>query len=85
MLASREKEFLDYKGLTGVEKAAIIMDCLGKKAATKLLEGLTQEEMEPIFAVVDRLPSYSLSLKIKVLEAFYEQVNQRGENDGQYI
>jgi len=65
--AVRRRE-LRYEGLTGREKAAVLLMALGAEAASQITQAMRQDELEQISLEIARLESVPAEVAQKVLE-----------------
>ena len=63
-------------GLTGVQKAALLVTLIGEEAATKLLACLEEEEVRRIAAEIARIKMVDPSEHEPILEEFTRMVNE---------
>ncbi len=62
----------DYNEYPNKMKAAVLLACLGPKAASRVLSALTEEEVERITLDISSLGHIDPDLRVKVLDEFYE-------------
>ena len=61
---------MDYSHLTGPVKAAILIRSLGKKAAERMLNSLTDDERQVVYRQFDQLGTVSAEITEHVAKEF---------------
>ncbi|MGE0744954.1 MAG: flagellar motor switch protein FliG [Rhodospirillales bacterium] len=74
----------DYRGLTGPEKAAILMLALGEDQAVKLFSLMDEEEIKDISQSMAALGRIDSALVERLLVEFVDQVSATGPLHGSY-
>jgi flagellar motor switch protein FliG len=74
----------DYRGLTGPEKAAILMLALGEDQAVKLFSLMDEEEIKDISQSMAALGRIDSNLVERLLVEFVDQVSATGPLHGSY-
>lgn len=69
-------EAVEYEALRGFEKAAILLNYLGKDAMRVLLKGLDDGDIRKLLNVMQKYRVVPVNVTKKVLEEFYELVSE---------
>jgi flagellar motor switch protein FliG len=72
----------DYRGITGPEKAAILLMSLGEDQAAKIFALLDDEEIKEVSQVMAGLGTVSSNIVERLFVEFAEQVSSTGSLDG---
>lgn len=72
----RKTENIDYRSLKGFEKAAILVNYLGKDAAKVFFKNMDETDLKKLIATMNRLRIVPIEVTKKVLEEFYELVSE---------
>ncbi len=62
--------------LTGLNKVAILLICLGEEAASKIFDELSDDEVRQVTRVMATIEHIPVTLKEKVFTSYYESQNQ---------
>lgn len=81
-MAIRVRE--DYRGLTGPEKAAILMLALGEEHASKLFSLMGDDEIKEISQTMANLGSVSSNIVERLFVEFAEQISSTGSLVGTF-
>lgn len=81
-MAMRVRE--DYRGLTGPEKAAILMLALGEEIASKLFSLMGDDEIKELSQTMANLGSVSSNLVERLFVEFAEQISSTGSLVGTF-
>jgi flagellar motor switch protein FliG len=81
-MAMRVRE--DYRGLTGPEKAAILMLSLGEEIASKLFSLMGDDEIKELSQTMANLGSVSSNLVERLFVEFAEQISSTGSLVGTF-
>jgi len=81
-MAMRVRE--DYRGLTGPEKAAILMLALGEEIASKLFALMGDDEIKELSQTMANLGSVSSNLVERLFVEFAEQISSTGSLVGTF-
>ncbi|QJE73491.1 flagellar motor switch protein FliG [Aerophototrophica crusticola] len=81
-MAMRVRE--DYRGLTGPEKAAILMLALGEEIASKLFALMGDDEIKELSQTMANLGSVSSNLVERLFVEFAEQISSTGSLVGSF-
>ncbi len=81
-MAMRVRE--DYRGLTGPEKAAILMLALGEEIASKLFSLMGDDEIKELSQTMANLGSVSSNLVERLFVEFAEQISSTGSLVGSF-
>ncbi|WP_366657061.1 flagellar motor switch protein FliG [Fodinicurvata sp. EGI_FJ10296] len=74
----------DYRGLTGPEKAAILMLALGEEHASRLFVFMDEEEIKELSQTMANLGTISANLVERLCVEFAEQLSSTGSLVGSY-
>lgn len=74
----------DYRGLTGPEKAAILMLSLGEEHAARLFSYMDDEEIKELSQTMANLGTISATLVERLAVEFAEQISSTGSLVGTY-
>src|SRR3546814_8489474 len=74
----------DYRGLTGPEKAAILMLSLGEEHASRIFAIMDDEEIREISQTMANLGTVSANLVERLFVEFAEQISSTGSLVGTY-
>ena len=69
-------------GLSGIQRAAVLLMCLGEEAASRVFDQLTDEEIERIASSMTAIDHIPLSTKNSVLKRYIED---QQKSEGLYI
>lgn len=72
----KKTENIDYRTLKGFEKAAILVNYLGTDAAKAFFKNIDEADLKKLLATMNRLRIVPIEVTKKVLEEFYELVNE---------
>lgn len=72
----KKSENIDYRTLKGFEKAAILVNYLGKDAAKVFFKNMDEADLKKLLATMNRLRIVPIEVTKKVLEEFYELVSE---------
>lgn len=72
----KKTENIDYRTLKGFEKAAILVNYLGKDAAKAFFKNMDEADLKKLLATMNRLRIVPIEVTKKVLEEFYELVSE---------
>lgn len=81
-MAMRVRE--DYRGLTGPEKAAILMLALGEEIASKLFSLMGDDEIKELSQTMANLGSVSSNIVERLFVEFAEQISSTGSLVGTF-
>ena len=81
-MALRVRE--DYRGLSGPQKAAILLFSLGEEGAAKLFGHMDEEEIKEISQIMANLGSVSATVIERLFVDFAEQLASTGNVSGTY-
>ena len=62
--------------LTGLNKVAILLICLGEEAASKIFDELSDDEVRQVTRVMATIDHIPVTLKEKVFTSYYDSQNQ---------
>lgn len=74
----------DYRGLTGPEKAAVLMLSLGEEHAARLFVFMDEEEIKELSQTMANLGTISASLVERLCVEFAEQISSTGSLTGTF-
>ena len=69
-------ENLDYDGLRGIDKAAILVNYLGKEAISILFKKMDDADIRRLIHLMSKFKIVPVSITKRVLEEFYETVSE---------
>jgi flagellar motor switch protein FliG len=72
----KKTENLDHRTLKGFEKAAILVNYLGKDAAKVFFKNMDDADLKKLLSTMHRLRIVPIEVTKKVLEEFYELVSE---------
>ncbi|MCC6137127.1 MAG: flagellar motor switch protein FliG [Bdellovibrionaceae bacterium] len=72
----KKTDNIDYRTLKGFEKAAILVNYLGKDAAKVFFKNMDEADLKKLLATMNRLRIVPIEVTKKVLEEFYELVSE---------
>lgn len=72
----KKTDNIDYRTLKGFEKAAILVNYLGKEAAKVFFKNMDEADLKKLLATMNRLRIVPIEVTKKVLEEFYELVSE---------
>ncbi len=75
----KKLENLKFEDLKGFEKAAILLNYLGKDATTQMLQFLDDADIRKLLGIMNRLRVVPVDVTKKVLEEFYEMVSESND------
>lgn len=67
---------LKFEDLRGFEKAAILLNYLGKDATAQMLQFLDDADIRKLLGIMNRLRVVPVDITKKVLEEFYEMISE---------
>ena len=70
---------LRFEELKGFEKAAILLNYLGKDATTQMLQFLDDADIRKLLGIMNRMRVVPVDITKKVLEEFYEMISESNE------
>ncbi len=79
MIRLHKIDHVEYQSLRGFEKAAILMNFLGPGAAKRLLKHMEDGDIRKLLAVMQKYRIVPIDITKKVLEEFYEMINESDE------
>ena len=74
----------DYRGLTGPDKAAMMILAIGEENAVKLFTYMDDEEIKEISSSMANLGTISSNLVERLFSEFAEQISSTGSLVGSY-
>ena len=69
-------ENLDYDGLRGIDKAAILVNYLGKEAISILFNKMDDADIRRLIHLMSKFKIVPVSITKRVLEEFYETISE---------
>lgn len=72
-------ENIKFEELKGFEKAAILLNYLGKDATTQMLQFLDDADIRKLLGIMNRMRVVPVDITKKVLEEFYEMISESNE------
>lgn len=79
MSAIKRSDNLEYASLKGFEKAAILLNYMGKDASNMILKFLNDNDIRKLVGIMGRLRVVPVEITKKVLEEFYEVISESQE------
>lgn len=79
MSSLKKIENLKFEDLKGFEKAAILLNYLGKDSTTQMLQFLDDADIRKLLGIMNRLRVVPVDVTKKVLEEFYEMISESNE------
>jgi flagellar motor switch protein FliG len=78
-MSVKRADNLEYATLKGFEKAAILLNYLGKDAGNMVLKHLNDNDIRKLVSIMGRLRVVPVEITKKVLEEFYEVISESQE------
>lgn len=79
MSSLKKIENIKFEELKGFEKAAILLNYLGKDATTQMLQFLDDADIRKLLGIMNRMRVVPVDITKKVLEEFYEMISESNE------
>lgn len=72
-------ENIKFEDLKGFEKAAVLLNYLGKDATTQMLQFLDDADIRKLLGIMNRMRVVPVDITKKILEEFYEMISESNE------